>query len=79
FHLSLLDGLPDGIGYVVALDYAFYFIYILIGLQLVLIVLGQRNFVLDNQTAIHNLILAGKIIYPIALLLILIFMGYRYW
>ena len=27
FHLSLLDSLPEGIGYVVALDYGFYVIY----------------------------------------------------
>ena len=79
FHLSLLDGLPEGIGYVVALDYAFYCIYILIGLQLVLIVLGHRSAAIDNQNTIWKLLLIGKTVYPLALLLIFVVLIYRYW
>ena len=41
FHLALLEGLPEGIGYVVALDYAFYIIYVLIILEMLLVVVGK--------------------------------------
>ena len=67
FHLSLLDTLPDGIGYVVALDYGFYVIYALIGLELLLVVVGNKPEIRNNKLAINRLITAGRIIFPIIL------------
>ena len=64
FHLSLLDTLPDGIGYVVALDYGFYVIYALIGLELLLVVIGNKPEIKNNKLAINHLITAGRIIFP---------------
>ena len=67
FHLSLLDSLPEGIGYVVALDYAFYVIYALIGLELLLIVIGNKPEIRDDEIAIHRLIITGRIVFPVIL------------
>lgn len=67
FHLSLLDSLPEGIGYVVALDYGFYVIYTLIGLELLLVVIGNKPEIRNDKIAIHRLIVAGRIIFPIIL------------
>lgn len=69
FHLSLLEGLPEGIGYVVALDYGFYVIYGLIALELLLVVLGHKPGIRDNQAAVHRLIVIGRIIFPTILLI----------
>ncbi|MBP0018821.1 MAG: ABC transporter substrate-binding protein [Cyanobacteria bacterium SBLK] len=64
YHLSLLDSLPDGVGYVVALDYAFYLLYFLIGLQLLLVILGHSK--AFHATGIQNaqLIKFGQIAFP---------------
>ena len=78
FHLSLLEGLPEGIGYVVALDYAFYVIYGLIIFELLLVVIGNKAEIRDNKEAIGGggggaggggLILAARIIFPTILLI----------
>ena len=67
FHLSLLDSLPEGIGYVVALDYGFYVIYALIGLELLLVVIGNKPEIRNDKIAINRLIVAGRIVFPIIL------------
>ena len=69
FHLSLLEGLPEGIGYVVALDYAFYVIYVLIILELLLVVIGNKPGIRNNEKAIERLILIARIIFPTILLI----------
>ena len=69
FHLSLLDTLPEGIGYVVALDYAFYVIYALIGLELLLVVVGNKPEIKNNKLAINRLITASRIIFPAILVI----------
>jgi len=69
FHLSLLEGLPEGIGYVVALDYAFYVIYGLIILELLLVVVGNKPEIHGNEKAIKRLILTARIIFPTILLI----------
>lgn len=69
FHLSLLEGLPEGIGYVVALDYGFYVIYSLIGLELLLVVIGHKPEIRDNKAATRRLILIGRIVFPTILLI----------
>jgi branched-chain amino acid transport system substrate-binding protein len=69
FHLSLLEALPDGIGYVVALDYGFYIIYSLIGLELLLVVIGNKPEINKNKSAIRRLLLSGRIIFPTILLI----------
>ena len=69
FHLSLLEGLPEGIGYVVALDYAFYVIYALIVLELLLVVIGNKPEIRNNEKTIKSLILAARIIFPTILLI----------
>ena len=69
FHLSLLEGLPEGIGYVVALDYAFYIIYALIILELLLVVVGSKPEIRDNEKALERLIFTARIIFPTILLI----------
>ena len=69
FHLSLLEGLPEGIGYVVALDYGFYVIYGLIGLELLLVVVGHKPEIRDNKAAIARLVVIGRIIFPTILII----------
>ena len=65
FHLSLLDTLPEGIGYVVALDYGFYVVYALIGLELLLVVIGNKPEIKNNKLAIKRLITIGRIVFPV--------------
>ena len=67
FHLSLLEALPDGVGYVVALDYAFYVIYGLIILQMVMVVVGKHPRFEENQRRVHQLIQLSRIVYLILL------------
>ena len=69
FHLSLLEGLPEGIGYVVALDYGFYIIYSLIALELLLVVIGHKPKIKENQAAIERLIAIARIVFPTILAL----------
>ena len=69
FHLSLANGLPTGIGYAVALDYAFYVIYALIAFQLLVIVIGQLDKIQGNPAALQRLILVGKLTHPIVLVI----------
>ncbi|WP_204102435.1 MULTISPECIES: ABC transporter substrate-binding protein [Spirulina sp. CCY15215] len=65
YHLSLLDSLPDGVGYVVALDYAFYLLYFLIGLQLFIVILGNSRRFQATGVQQFQLVQFGKIAFPI--------------
>ena len=78
FHLSLLEGLPEGIGYVVALDYAFYAIYGLIIFELLLVVIGNKTEIRNNKKALGRLIFAARIIFPIILSISAIALFVRY-
>ncbi|NEQ72099.1 MAG: ABC transporter substrate-binding protein [Okeania sp. SIO2C9] len=68
YHLSLLESLPDGIGYVVALDYAFYLLYFLCGLELTLVTVGSRDKFKNNKAQRKQLILLGRVLFPVILL-----------
>jgi branched-chain amino acid transport system substrate-binding protein len=70
FHLSLANGLPTGIGYAVALDYAFYTIYALIAFQILVLVIGKYDKFKENQVALQRLLLIGKLVYPIVFLIV---------
>ena len=78
FHLSLLEGLPEGIGYVVALDYAFYVIYGLIILELLLVVVGNKPEIREHESAIKRLLLITRIIFPTILVISAIALYLRY-
>lgn len=78
FHLSLLEGLPEGIGYVVALDYGFYIIYGSIGLELLLVVVGHKTEIRENKIASQRLITIARIVFPTILLISAIAFFYRY-
>ncbi|MEM9542823.1 MAG: hypothetical protein AAGA60_25445, partial [Cyanobacteria bacterium P01_E01_bin.42] len=65
YHLSLLDSLPDGVGYVVALDYAFYLLYALIGLQLCLVIVGHSKQMQAIGIKNYQLVRIGKIAFPV--------------
>ncbi|MEM6613448.1 MAG: ABC transporter substrate-binding protein [Cyanobacteria bacterium P01_C01_bin.72] len=78
FHLSLLEGLPEGIGYVVALDYAFYVIYALIILELLLVVVGNKPEIRSNKLAVKRLILIARIVFPAILVISAIALFARY-
>jgi branched-chain amino acid transport system substrate-binding protein len=78
FHLSLLDALPDGVGYVVALDYAFYVIYVLISLQLVMVVVGQNPKFEENKMRLKHLIKTSRKVYLILLAIAIFGFAVRY-
>ncbi|MBP0018820.1 MAG: ABC transporter substrate-binding protein [Cyanobacteria bacterium SBLK] len=65
YHLSLLDALPDGVGYVIALDYAFYLLYTLIGLQLCLVILGHSKRFQATGIKNYQLVQFGKFAFPV--------------
>jgi branched-chain amino acid transport system substrate-binding protein len=76
YHLSLLQALPDGVGYVVALDYAFYLVYLLLGLELVIVILGHKESFQKSDLKLNQLIGLGRLSFP---LIILMFSGLFYW
>ncbi|MEM9542684.1 MAG: ABC transporter substrate-binding protein, partial [Cyanobacteria bacterium P01_E01_bin.42] len=65
YHLSLLDSLPEGIGYVVALDYAFYIIYGLLALELLLVILGYSTLLEARGITRQKLVIFGRISFPL--------------
>ncbi|NER19879.1 MAG: ABC transporter substrate-binding protein [Symploca sp. SIO1C2] len=69
YHLSLLDALPDGVGYVVALDYGFYLIYFLLGIELVIVIMGQQELFQKDQIKLRQLIMFGRISFPAIILI----------
>ncbi|MBD2180165.1 ABC transporter substrate-binding protein [Planktothrix sp. FACHB-1355] len=75
YHLSLLESLPDGVGYVVALDYAFYLVYLLLGLELLLVIVGHKERFQKDKIKLDRLIMFGRISFPA---IILIFFGTFY-
>jgi branched-chain amino acid transport system substrate-binding protein len=76
YHLSLLQALPDGVGYVVALDYAFYLVYLLLGLELVLVIVGNRESFQKSETKLRQLMGFGRMAFPV---IILMSSGMFYW
>ncbi len=68
YHLSLLEALPDGIGYVVALDYAFYLVYLLFGLELTLVTVGYSDRFKNNKAQRKMLILSRRVMFPVIML-----------
>ena len=78
FHLSLLDALPDGVGYVVALDYAFYVIYVLITLQMLMVVIGKKPKFEDSKKRLNELIKVSRFVYLILLAIAIFGFASRY-
>lgn len=78
FHLSLLEALPDGVGYVVALDYGFYVIYGLVILQMVMVVVGKMRRFEESKRRLHQLIEASRAIYLILLAIAIFGFAVRY-
>jgi len=76
YHLSLLQALPDGVGYVVALDYAFYLVYLLLGLELVLVIVGHREIFQKSELKLRQLMGFGRMAFPF---IILISFALFYW
>ncbi|MGK7921199.1 MAG: ABC transporter substrate-binding protein [Trichodesmium sp.] len=68
YHLSLLQALPEGIGYVVALDYAFYLVYFLCGLELMLVTVASNKRFENNQPQRKRLILSARLLFPVIML-----------
>jgi branched-chain amino acid transport system substrate-binding protein len=64
YHLSLTDKLPKSIGYTVLLDYAFYAVYFLLGLQLLIIVLGNSDKISDHGISRTQLMVWGRVAIP---------------
>lgn len=75
YHLSLLQALPDGVGYVVALDYAFYLVYLLVGLELLIVIIGNRKSFQKDEIMLSQLIVFGRVAFPA---IILVFFGLFY-
>ncbi|AFY37556.1 amino acid/amide ABC transporter substrate-binding protein, HAAT family [[Leptolyngbya] sp. PCC 7376] len=69
FHLNLLNKLPERVGYIVALDYAFYSIYAMLGFQILLFVIGYYKPIRANPQYLQRLTMAGQIGYPVTLVI----------
>ncbi|MCP5099041.1 MAG: extracellular solute-binding protein, partial [Chloroflexi bacterium] len=77
FHLRLGNDLP-GIGYLIALDYAFYGIYVLIATKLLITVLANMAYEKEDIARVDKLNQFGKIAYPSMILLGIILFSWRY-
>lgn len=64
YHLNLIDRLPKTVGYTVLLDYAFYVVYTLLGLQLLIIVLTHSRRIKASGIEVSRLIGWGRIAFP---------------
>ncbi|NEP22798.1 ABC transporter substrate-binding protein [Moorena sp. SIO3I6] len=78
YHLSLIEGLPEGVGYVVALDYAFYIVYILNGLQLLMVVIGNSEGFQSGKIKISKLMEFGRVAFPVILVVYTSLLCWRY-
>ena len=78
YHLSLIEKLPEGIGYVVALDYAFYTIYGLLGLELLLVTVGHSKWFTSGNYQNEQLMGFGRITFPLFLLTSLTLIVWQY-
>lgn len=76
YHLGLIEKLPEGIGYVVALDYAFYIVYGLLGLELLIVTVGHSKWFSAGRIQVRQLMNFGRLIFPTLLFLSLAFL---YW
>ena len=65
YHLSLLESLPEGIGYVVALDYAFYLVYLLLGAELILVILGSSEWFESMKITSKRLLFFSRLVFPV--------------
>jgi len=75
-HLSLIEKLPEGVGYVVALDYAFYIVYGLLGLELLLVTIGHSKWFATGRIQLKQLMDFGRLSFPT---LLFISYGLLYW
>ena len=78
YHLSLIEQLPKDIGYVVALDYAFYIIYGLLGLELLLIAVGHSKWITQKKIKIKQLMKFSRFAFPAFLFLSLALLFWQY-
>ncbi len=78
YHLSLIEGLPEGVGYVVALDYAFFIVYILNGLQLLMVVIGNSERFQSGKIKISKLMEFGRVAFPVILVVYTSLLCWRY-
>lgn len=76
YHLSLIEKLPEGVGYVVALDYAFYIVYGLLGLELLLVTVGHSKWFTTGKIQLKQLMDFGRLSFPT---LLFISFGLLYW
>ena len=76
YHLSLIEKLPEGVGYVVALDYAFYIIYGLLGLELLLVTVGHSKWFTTGKIQLKQLMDFGRLAFPT---LLFISFGCLFW
>ena len=76
YHLSLIEKLPEGVGYVVALDYAFYIVYGLLGLELLLVTVGHSKWFTTGKIQLKQLMDFGRFSFPT---LLFISFGLLYW
>lgn len=76
YHLSLIEKLPEGVGYVVALDYAFYIVYGLLGLELLLVTVGHSKWFTTGKIQLKQLMDFGRAAFPT---LLFISFGLLYW
>jgi branched-chain amino acid transport system substrate-binding protein len=76
YHLNLTDRLPKTVGYTVLLDYAFYIVYALLGLQLLIIVLTHSKRIKSYGIDASHLISWGRIAFPSIIGVSTIYLGW---
>jgi branched-chain amino acid transport system substrate-binding protein len=76
YHLNLIDRLPKTVGYTVLLDYAFYVVYALLILQLLIIVLAHSKRIKASGIEASHLISWGRIVFPSIIGVSTIYLGW---
>ncbi len=77
FHLKLSSDLP-GVGYIVALDYVFYSIYVLITIELILTIINHRQYSKENEALVERINRISRVVYPVVILIGIALFLYRY-
>ena len=78
YHLSLLESLPEGIGYVVVLDYAFYLAYFIFCSELLIVILGNNKRVKAMGISEKQLLITGQVMFPIIWISGCLFLYFKY-
>ena len=77
-QMNLDNALPDGIGYTTVLDYAFYLLYGLVFLEILIFVVCHKKGILDSEVAKKRIYDIFRIFYPSVILVLALIFAVKY-